>query len=202
MNKQIFACIAFIVLFLPAIFAQKSNSSNAKPNAEIQKMLKEVSARRIEADIRKLVSFGTRNTNSELDNPARGIGAARDWIFAEFEKISADCGGCLTVEKQTYLQEAMPPPRGRVPVAINVTNVVATLKGTANPERVYVVSGHYDSMCGSPSDAKCDAPGANDDASGTAAVIEMRPLFLWRSRAKNRAFWARLILPSRRWKRK
>jgi acetylornithine deacetylase/succinyl-diaminopimelate desuccinylase-like protein len=151
-------------------FAQKSKE---KPNAEINKMLREVSAKRIEADIRKLVSFGTRNTNSEQDNPTRGIGAARDWIFAEFQKISQDCGNCLTVEKQTYLQEALPPPRGRVPEAINITNVFAVLKGTTDPARTYVVSGHYDSMCSNPSDAKCDAPGANDDASGTAAVIEM-----------------------------
>ena len=173
MTKQIFACIALIAVLSPLICAQKINKSSAKPNAEIQKMLKEISARRIEADIRKLVSFGTRNTNSEQDNPTRGIGAARDWIFAEFQKISAACENCLTVEKQTYLQEAMPPPRGRVPVPINLTNVVATLRGAMNPERMYVVSGHYDSMCKDPADGKCDAPGANDDASGTVAVIEM-----------------------------
>jgi Zn-dependent M28 family amino/carboxypeptidase len=146
--------------------AQKSKE---KPNAEITKMLKEVSAKRIESDIRKLVSFGTRNTLSEQDNPTRGIGAARDWIFAEFQKISADCGNCLQVEKQTFLQ----PKANRIPEPTNLTNVIATLRGTINPERIYVVSGHYDSMCSSPTDAKCDAPGANDDASGTAAVIEM-----------------------------
>ncbi len=146
-------------------FAQKKE----KPNAEIQKTLKEVSAKRIETDIRKLVSFGTRNTLSEQDNPTRGIGAARDWIFSEFQKISNDCGNCLQVEKQTFLQ----PKANRIPEPTNLTNVIATLKGTTNPERVYVVSGHYDSMCTSPTDAKCDAPGANDDASGTAAVIEL-----------------------------
>ena len=132
-------------------------------------MLREVSAKNIENSIRKLVSFGTRNTLSEQDNPTRGIGAARDWIFAEFQKISSDCGNCLTVEKQTFLQ----PKAARIPEPTNLTNVMATLKGTTNPERVYVVSGHYDSMCSSPTDAKCDAPGANDDASGTAAVIEL-----------------------------
>ena len=160
--------LLFITL-INSSFAQKKE----KPNPEIEKMVKEVSAKNIETSIRKLAGFGTRNTNSAQDNPTRGIGAARDWIFAEFEKISADCGGCLTVEKQTYLQEAMPPPRGRVPEAINITNVFATLKGTMNPERVYVVSGHYDSMCSNPADGTCDAPGANDDASGTAAVIEL-----------------------------
>ncbi len=155
-----------IFTFVFPVFAQKSKE---KPNAEIRKMLKEISAKNIETSIRKLVSFGTRNTLSEQDNPTRGIGAARDWIFGEMQKISNDCGGCLQVEKQTFLQ----PKANRIPEPTNLTNVVATLKGTTNPDRIYVVSGHYDSMCSSPTDAKCDAPGANDDASGTAAVIEL-----------------------------
>ncbi len=146
-------------------FGQKKE----QPNKNIQNLLNQVSPKKIEEYDRKLVSFGTRNTNSAQDDPKRGIGAARDWIFDEFKRISADCGGCLEVEKQTYLQE-----KGRrVPVAINLTNVIATLKGTKNPDRIYVVSGHYDSMCSDPSDGECDAPGANDDASGTSAVIEM-----------------------------
>nr|MBA3786738.1 M20/M25/M40 family metallo-hydrolase [Acidobacteriota bacterium] len=164
MKNYIVVLLALFSFFYPA-FAQKKE----KTNAETAKMLKEISAKRIESDIRKLAGFGTRNTLSEQDNPTRGIGAARDWIFAEFQKISADCGNCLTVEKQTFLQ----PKANRIPEPTNLTNVVATLKGTTNPERVYVVSGHYDSMCSSPTDAKCDAPGANDDASGSAAVIEM-----------------------------
>ena len=159
--------LSFSFLIFP-VFAQKSKE---KPNAEIQKMLKEISAKNIENSIRRLVSFGTRNTLSEQDNPARGIGAARDWIFSEMQKISNDCGNCLTVEKQTFLQQ--PTTNKRVLEPTNLTNVVATLKGTTDPTRIYVVSGHYDSMCTSPSDAKCDAPGANDDASGTAAVIEL-----------------------------
>ncbi len=162
--KICFVLLALLITFVPS-FAQKKG----KPNAEIQKMLKEISAKRIETDIRKLVSFGTRNTLSEQDNPTRGIGAARDYLFGEFQKISSDCGGCLTVEKQTFLQ----PKANRITEPTNLTNVIATLKGTTDPARVYVVSGHYDSMCTSPTDAKCDAPGANDDASGTAAVIEL-----------------------------
>src|SRR4051812_11652743 len=79
------------------ILAQKPAD---KPNPEIQKMIKEVSAKNIETTIRKLVSFGTRSTLSEQDNPNRGVGAARDWIYGEFQKVSSDCGGCLTVEKQ------------------------------------------------------------------------------------------------------
>lgn len=152
-----------------ALTAQTRSAARSAPDPEIQKMVREVSARNIEASIRKLVSFGTRNTLSEQDNPTRGVGAARDWIFSEFEKISAACGGCLTVEKQSFLQ----PKANRVPEPTTLTNVVATLKGTTDPGRFYVVSGHYDSMCSSPTDAKCDAPGANDDASGTSAVIEL-----------------------------
>jgi Zn-dependent M28 family amino/carboxypeptidase len=134
-------------------------------------MLAAIDARRIEATIRKLVSFGTRNTLSEQNNPNRGIGAARDWLFAEFQKAAANSGGRMTVEKQSFLQ----PKAARIPEPTTLTNIVATLRGT-QPEsaaRTYVVSGHYDSMCTSPTDAKCDAPGANDDASGTAAVLEM-----------------------------
>ncbi len=170
MKFYIFLFTAAFLFASVATFAQKSPPKpDAKPNAEIQRMLKEISAKNIENSIRKLVSFGTRNTLSEQDNPARGIGAARDWIFSEMQKISNDCGNCLTIEKQTFLQEKA----ARVPEPTTLTNVVATLKGTTDSERVYVVSGHYDSMCTSPIDAKCDAPGANDDASGTAAVIEI-----------------------------
>ncbi len=165
-SKIIFVLSLCLYVSAANSFAQKSKE---KPNAEIIKITKEISPNNIEATIRKLVSFGTRNTLSEQDNPTRGIGAARDYLFGEFQKISQDCGGCLLVEKQTFLQ----PKANRVPEPTNLTNVVATLRGTTNPERVYVVSGHYDSMCTSATDAKCDAPGANDDASGTAAVVEM-----------------------------
>ena len=165
MIKKISILLCLLLISASFAFAQKKE----KPNAEIQKMLREVSPQNIETTIRKLVSFGTRNTLSEQDNPTRGIGAARDYLFGEFQKISRDCGNCLQVEKQTFLQ----PKAARIPEPTNLTNVFAILKGTTNPERVYVVSGHYDSMCTSPTDAKCDAPGANDDASGTAAVVEM-----------------------------
>ncbi len=165
-KKIAFTLTVCVLIFVSSAAGQKSK---VKLDPEIKKMIGEVSGKNIETSIRKLVSFGTRNTLSEQDDPKRGIGAARDWIFSEFQKISADCGNCLNVEKQTFLQ----PKANRVPEPTNLTNVVATLKGTTDPSRVYVVSGHYDSMCTSPTDAKCDAPGANDDASGTAAVIEL-----------------------------
>lgn len=134
-------------------------------------MLAEIDARNIERTIRKLVSFGTRNTLSAQDNPTRGIGAARDWLYSEFQNVAQNSEGRMTVVKQTFEQAKA----ARIPSPTMLTNVVATLKGTQpdSEQRVYVVSGHYDSMCGSPTDGTCDAPGANDDASGTAAVLEM-----------------------------
>ena len=170
MRKLIFILVS-IALAAPIAFSQQAPPD--RPDPRIAAMVKDVSAKNVEASIRKLVSFGTRSTLSAQDDPVRGIGAARDWIFAEFGRISAACGNCLEVEKQSFLQAANPPPRGRVPEATTLTNVVATLRGTTDPDRVYVVSGHYDSMCSSPIDGKCDAPGANDDASGTATVIEL-----------------------------
>lgn len=140
-------------------------------NQDIARIVQEIDARNIERIIRKLVSFGTRNTLSTQDDPNRGIGAARDWLYSEFLKAAENSDGRMTVEKQSYEQQKA----ARVPTPTVITNVVATLRGT-QPEsenRIYVVSGHYDSMCGSASDGKCDAPGANDDASGTAAVLEM-----------------------------
>jgi acetylornithine deacetylase/succinyl-diaminopimelate desuccinylase-like protein len=144
-------------------------------NPQVARIVSEIDARHIERTIRKLVSLGTRNTLSVQNDPARGIGAARDWLYQEFVRAAAQSGGRMTVEKQSYLQEAQLPPRGRVPKPTVITNIVATLKGSQRESvnRVYVVSGHYDSICGNPTDAQCDAPGANDDASGTAAVLEM-----------------------------
>lgn len=126
-------------------------------------------ARNIERIVRRLVGFGTRNTLSEQNNPTRGIGAARDFLKSEFDLISRQNGNRLKVELQSFTQPVAP----RIPQPTQLTNVVATLPGKVDPNRFVIVSGHYDSMCSSPTDAKCDAPGANDDASGTAAVVEM-----------------------------
>jgi Zn-dependent M28 family amino/carboxypeptidase len=139
----------------------------------VARMLAEIDARNIERTIRRLASFGTRNTLSAQDDPRRGIGAARDYLRDEFQKIAAASGGRMTVELQSFTQEPGRFPRITAPT--RVTNVVATLRGAQAESRgrVYVVSGHYDSMCTNPTDAVCDAPGANDDASGTAAVLEL-----------------------------
>jgi hypothetical protein len=156
-----------------SVVVAQTPTRTSKParNRTIANIVREIDARNIEATIRKLVSFGTRNTLSEQNDPKRGIGAARDWLYAEYLKAAAASKGRMTVEKQSYEQQKAQ----RVPQPTIITNVVATLKGTQpeSADRIYVVSGHYDSMCTSPTDAKCDAPGANDDASGTAAVLEM-----------------------------
>ena len=167
--------LALTISFLVAstVSGQRADvrRSARRDHQVIRDITRQIDAKNIEKAIRQLVSFGTRNTLSEQNDPKRGIGAARDWLYAEFLKIAETTGGRMTVEKQAYEQ----PKAQRIPQPTIITNVVATLKGS-QPEsvnRIYVVSGHYDSMCSSPTDAKCDAPGANDDASGTAAVLEM-----------------------------
>jgi hypothetical protein len=137
------------------------------------RMLREIDARNVERTIRRLVGFGTRNTLSAQDDPARGIGAARDWIYKELQTYAADSGGRLRVELQSFEQQ--PGRFQRIQKPTRLTNVVATLPGSQaeSKDRVYVVSGHYDSMCTSPVDAACDAPGANDDASGVAVMLEL-----------------------------
>ncbi|GAA4038263.1 M20/M25/M40 family metallo-hydrolase [Parerythrobacter jejuensis] len=126
-----------------------------------------VSAERLEADVEKLVSFGTRHTLSEQDNPTRGIGAAVDWGADEFRRISKDCNDCLEV----MLPETTVQGR-RIPVPTRLRNAVAIQRGSERPNEVIIVQGHIDSRVTDPLDWKSDAPGANDDASGTALVIE------------------------------
>lgn len=142
-----------------------------RPPADVRRMLDEVEARSLERYDRALVSFGTRHTLSAQDDPRRGIGAARDYIKRQFDQIAATSGGRMTVELQSYVQ----PPASRIPEPTTITNVVATLRGTdpASADRVYVVSAHYDSRVSDVLDATSDAPGANDDGSGTSAVIEL-----------------------------
>jgi len=169
---RVFQTVTIIILATNlSIVAAQTRRSTAARNRTIARIVSEIDARNIEATIRKLVSFGTRNTLSEQNDPKRGIGAARDWLYGEFLKAAEASNGRMTVEKQSYEQQKA----ARVPQPAILTNIVATLKGTQpeSTDRIYVVSGHYDSMCSSPTDAKCDAPGANDDGSGTAAVLEM-----------------------------
>ncbi|WP_214321901.1 M20/M25/M40 family metallo-hydrolase [Nonomuraea sediminis] len=139
-------------------------------DGEIARMVEEVDEGNIQRIITTLASFGTRHTLSSQDDPARGIGAARDWIYGEFGKIAATSGGRMTVEKQSFVQPVSP----RIPQPTVITNVVATLRGTQpqSAGRTYVVSGHYDSRCTDVMNFTCDAPGADDDASGAAVALE------------------------------
>lgn len=139
------------------------------PSRELRALLGEIDPDRIEATVRKLASFGTRHTLSSQDDPKRGIGAARDWILAEMKSYAKASGGRMTAELQSYVQQ----PANRIPTATRITNVVATLRGSVTPDRIYVVSGHYDSRCSDPMDATSDAPGADDDASGVAVAMEL-----------------------------
>ena len=127
-----------------------------------------VSADRIEADITTLVSFGTRHTASETESETHGIGAARRWIHDEFERISAECGGCLEV---MYVSETISGER-RIPDPVDVVSVIAIQRGTTDPDRMVVMSGDIDSRASDVMNAEIDAPGANDNASGVAGVLE------------------------------
>src|SRR6185503_2006922 len=139
--------------------------------ADVKAMLRNISAQRIEATIRKLVSFGTRHTLSDTASDERGIGAARRWIKAQLDVCAQQSNGRLQVELDAFTAQ----PNRRIAQPTELVNVVATLRGdqAESADRIYVVSGHYDSMPSSVLDPKSDAPGANDDASGTAAVMEM-----------------------------
>jgi Zn-dependent M28 family amino/carboxypeptidase len=139
------------------------------PDAELKALLARVDPARLRATVQKLVSFGTRHTLSSQDDPVRGIGAARDWIFDTLQGYAAAAGGLLTVEKQSFVQPAGP----RIPVPTVITNVIATLRGASEPDRVYVVTGHYDSRVTDVLNFTSDAPGADDDGSGVAVVLEL-----------------------------
>src|SRR4051794_33790286 len=146
-----------------------------RPPADVRAMLADISARNLRRDDLKLVGFGTRHTLSTQDDPNRGIGAARDWIKSQFDQDAAASGGRMTTELVSYIQE----PASRIPVPTRITDVVATLHGTEPKptERVYVVGAHYDSRVTDVLNATSDAPGANDDGSGTSAVLELARVF-------------------------
>ncbi|MCQ6957797.1 M28 family metallopeptidase [Mucilaginibacter aquariorum] len=137
---------------------------------QIERMVSEVSADSLHANIIKLVSFGTRNTLSTTTDAKRGIGAARNWILSKFNTYAKTSGGRLTAKLDTNNYQ---PDGKRIDVPVILTNVVATLKGTdPDDHRVFIISGHMDNMRSNVMDREGDAPGANDDGSGTAAVIE------------------------------
>jgi len=148
-------------------FAQSQDA----PPSEVQKIYDIAvapSPERIRSDIQTLVDFGTRHTLSETESDTRGIGAARRWIFNEFEKISADCGGCLEV---MYVSDTI-EGETRIPEPTEVVSVLAIQKGSIDPNRYVMMSGDIDSRVTDPLNGTSESPGANDNASGMAGAIE------------------------------
>lgn len=162
-----------LVLALPLALPLICHANPSTPNPQIETILSAITPQQIKAYDDQLVGFGTRSTLSDTVSAQRGIGAARRWIAGEMEKCAVTSQGRMTVN----LDEHIEPVGARVSTPTNIVNVVATLKGSAPVERVIVVSAHYDSRATDVMDALSAAPGANDDASGTAAVIAMACAF-------------------------
>lgn len=162
---------AFLRVSLALAAFLTASAASAQPGVDNDSKLKEIAAsvspQRQQAVIAKLVGFGTRHTGSDVKSDRRGVGAARRWIASEFASISKDCGGRLRIETPSQVLTAE-----RLAGPTEIVDVLAILPGTSDPNRVIVISGHYDSRVTDPKDFTSDAPGANDDGSGTAAVIE------------------------------
>ena len=134
------------------------------PDAELQAMIAEVDPRRVQDIITTLTNFGTRHTLSNQTDPVRGIGAARDWILKEMQSFAQASNGNMEVGLDSYIQGIT----DTISFPVNISNVVATLKGSSDSNRTYVVTGHYDSRRIDIMDYTNDAPGSDDDASGVA----------------------------------
>jgi len=159
-----------LVLAASLMAAGVAHAETPAPSTD-QPLLRTIAAdvdpKALESTIRSLVGFGTRHTLSDTKSDKRGIGAARRWTKARFEAISKDCGGCLTIETPSQVFTGK-----RVPNPTEVMDVLAIQKGTTDPNRVIIIAGHIDSRVTDVMDFTSDAPGANDDGSGVAAVIE------------------------------
>ena len=160
--------LLLIIFTCSVIYSQEMTPPAS--DQRIYDIISSCSAERIEADITTLAGFGTRHTLSDTVSQTRGIGAARRWIKAEFERISADCGGCLEVSYQSGVIEE--GQSRRIPVSTNIVNVLAVKRGTVYPDRYIIMSGDIDSRISDPLNGVDDSPGANDNASGMAGVLE------------------------------
>ena len=160
------------ILFITGFFSINNLFAQTivQRDPEIEQMVKEVSADSLKSYIKTLVAFGTRNTLSTQTNPKRGIGAARNWVLQRFNEFAKQSNGRLSaIIDTTTLQ----PDKRRVDTTLLLGNVMATLKGTDQKDnRIFIISGHLDNMRTNVMDRINDAPGANDDGSGTAAVME------------------------------
>jgi peptidase M28-like protein len=156
--------------------AQAATGANLPRSAAdpgLRDLLRQIDPDRIRATILKLVSFGTRHTASSQTDPNRGIGAATKWVTDQMNSFAANSNGRMTVQQQTFVQ----PVSATIPVPTTITNVIATIKGTATPERFYVITGHLDSRVSDVLNFTDDAPGADDDGSGVAVVLELARVF-------------------------
>lgn len=159
---------ALLFIFHTPSFSQ---TVSIQKDAEIAKMVNEISAENIKQNIESLAGFGTRHSLSDTVSDTRGIGAARRWVVKELKKYEAASNGRLQVSLDPFTVEA---DGRRIPQTVVMKNVMATLQGTdPNDDRVFIISGHLDSRASDVMDAKIDAPGANDDASGVAAIMEL-----------------------------
>ena len=172
MNKSQPCYLTNLILrkIAPAIALTLSTTAFADTEQQqaLYDIAKNVSAKNIEKDITTLVNFGTRHTLSETESDTRGIGAARRWIKSEFDKISAECGGCLEV----YYQSEVISGEKRIPDPVEVVSVIAIQRGTTDPDRYVIMSGDIDSRVSDVMDFTSDSPGANDNASGVAGTLE------------------------------
>ncbi|GAA3944073.1 M20/M25/M40 family metallo-hydrolase [Hymenobacter algoricola] len=171
MKFPVAACLTLAALAATPSAQAQTKAPTTKADAAIRQMVQDISAKNLEDDVRKLVSFGTRHTLSDTKDPKRGIGASRRWVEEEFKKYSKASGGRLTVIQDTF---TVRPDGRRINKPVLMANVMATLPGTDPTDtRVFIVSGHIDSRVTDVMNATADAPGANDDGSGTAAVMEL-----------------------------
>jgi acetylornithine deacetylase/succinyl-diaminopimelate desuccinylase-like protein len=169
MPKLAVALAAALILAAPADAQRARRPALAVPqNPSLNGLADQVSEQKLRATVERLVGFGTRHTLSSRDHPTRGIGAALNWTEREFRNLSRQCDGCLEIVRPR--ETVTRPPR--IPNPTVVENVVAIQRGATEPNRVIVITGHIDSRVSDPLNATADAPGANDDGSGTAAVLE------------------------------
>ncbi len=166
MNNRIIRLSVFSLFFI----LNTAVGQNLTIDPKIYDIVDGVSSERLENDIRKLAGFGTRHTMSDTTSSTRGIGAARRWIKSEFEKISADCNGCLKVYEQRTLVKA--DPETRIYEDTYVVNIYAVLEGKVDPNKYVIMSGDIDSRASDVRNYEIDAPGANDNATGMAGAIE------------------------------
>ena len=181
-------CLCIFALTLASISptAARADGIPSAFDPRIVEIVAASSAERVGADIETLASFGTRHTLSDTTSSTRGIGAARRWIRSEFERISADCGGCLEVIEQWMLVEG--GEHDRIPEDTWIVNEIAILRGSEYPDRYVIMSGDIDSRVSDPNTFVDDSPGANDNASGMAGVLEAARLLSRHRFAKSIVF--------------